>query len=56
MKSFLMTCACGLASLGLLALLIHPDVGVMYDRPGVAVGVGLIGLGLCVEARKRMAS
>ena len=33
---------------------LHPDHGVLYDNPLACLGVGLVGLGMCVEARKRM--
>jgi len=29
------------------------DRGVMLQSPGAAIGLGLIGLGLCVSARQR---
>lgn len=34
---------------------LRPAGGVFYDNPLACVGVGLIGLGLCVEGRKRLA-
>lgn len=56
MRSLVITCIVGVAALGLLALMIHPTLGVLHDRPGAALGVALIGLGLCLEARKRAAA
>lgn len=34
----------------------HPDGGVIYQSPAAALGVGLIGLGLCKQARKPRAA
>jgi len=34
---------------------LNPATGVIFQSPGAAVGLGLIGLGLCMEARKKMA-
>lgn len=36
--------------------LAHPAAGVIYSNPGVMLAVGLIGLGLCKDARKRCAA
>ena len=35
---------------------LHPQAGVIVDNPLGAVGLGLIGLGLCVDARRRRAA
>ncbi|MEX0652731.1 MAG: hypothetical protein WD534_10905 [Phycisphaeraceae bacterium] len=31
---------------------VHPTHGVLYHNPLACLGVGLIGLGLCVQARQ----
>ena len=36
-----------------LVLALHPDFGVIYDRPGVALSLGFIGLGMCMHAREQ---
>ncbi len=56
MRTILSTVAFGAGMLGVIALLVHPSVGLLYDNPGVALGVGLIGLGVCVEVRQRAAA
>ncbi len=38
---------------GVLYLAIHPESGLMYHNPMTAIGLGLIGLGMMMEARKR---
>ena len=35
---------------------LNPTSGVIFQSPSAAVGLGLIGLGLCMEARKKMAA
>lgn len=35
---------------------LNPSNGVIFQSPGAAVGIGLIGLGMCMEARKKMAA
>lgn len=30
----------------------HPAAGVIYSSPGVAISLGMIGLGLCMQARQ----
>lgn len=56
MKTIFMTSAVGAAMLGVVALLVHPSFGVLYSNPGAAFSVGLIGLGVCIEMRKRSAA
>lgn len=31
---------------------VHPSAGVIYTSPGVAISLGMIGLGLCLQARQ----
>ncbi len=38
---------------GVLYLAINPESGLMYNNPITAIGLGLIGLGMMMEARKR---
>lgn len=33
---------------------IHPEQGVLYHNPLACLGVGLIGLGWCVQARRTL--
>jgi hypothetical protein len=33
---------------------VGPGMGVLYGNPMACLGVGLIGLGLCVESRRRL--
>ena len=44
------------AAVALIVGLAHPAAGVIYTNPGVMLAVGLIGLGLCKDARKRFAA
>jgi hypothetical protein len=56
MRAILITLAFGAGLLGVLAMLVHPSIGLVYDNPGVALGVGLIGLGACVHWRQNAAA
>jgi hypothetical protein len=53
MKPMLHLTVWGAAIVGLLALLLHPGFGILQHGLGTSVGLGLIGWGLFVEARKR---
>lgn len=55
MKSILTVVAWTFVSLVIVHLAVNPDTGVVHASPTAALGVGLIGLGLCMEARKRLA-
>lgn len=35
---------------------VNAESGVVYQNPVVAMGLGMIGLGLCLDARKRALS
>ena len=54
MKSILTVVALTFVSLVIVYLAVNPDSGVVHASPTAALGVGLIGLGLCMEARKRL--
>ena len=55
MKPILTIVAWTFISLVIVYLAVNPDSGVIYASPTAALGVGLIGLGLCMEAKKRLA-
>ena len=55
MKPILTIAAWTFVSLVIVYLAVNPQAGVIHTSPGGALGVGLIGLGLCLEARKRLA-
>jgi hypothetical protein len=38
----------------ILYIALNPENGLMYQDPRVALGLGLIGFGLCMKARKRL--
>jgi len=54
MKSFLATLALTALCAVVLISALHPERGVLFQSPGAALGLGLVGLGLCMEARKRL--
>lgn len=56
MKSFAQFAAWTFVSGIILFAALNPNSGVMFQNPGTALGLGLIGLGLCMEARKKMAA
>lgn len=41
---------------GLLYVAVNPSSGVIYTGPGAVLGMALLGLGLCMEARKQSAN
>ncbi|MCC7146597.1 MAG: hypothetical protein IT443_09140 [Phycisphaeraceae bacterium] len=38
----------------IVTLAVQPEGGVLYQGPLTVIGLGLIGAGLCIEARKRL--
>jgi hypothetical protein len=56
MKSMLNTLAWGFAVAVVVYAAVGPGMGVLYGNPLACLGVGLIGLGLCVEGRRRLAT
>lgn len=56
MKSFAQFVAWAFVAGIILFAALNPTSGVIFQSPGAAVGIGLIGLGICMEARKKMAA
>jgi hypothetical protein len=54
MKSILTVAAWTLVTLIIIYVAVNPQSGIIYTSPSAALGVGLIGMGLCMEARKRL--
>ena len=54
MKPILIIAAWAFVSLVIVYAAVNPNSGVIHMSPTAALGVGLIGLGLCMEARKRL--
>lgn len=54
MKPILTIAAWTFISLVIVYAAVNPDSGVIHMSPTAALGVGLIGLGLCMEAKKRL--
>ncbi len=54
MKRAIQTIAWAVASLTIVYAAFNPESGVAYQSPGAALSIGLIGLGLCLEGRKRL--
>ena len=54
MKPILTIATWALVSLVIIYAAVNPDSGLIHMSPTAALGVGLIGLGLCMEARKRL--
>ena len=54
MKSMLNTLAWGFAVTVVVYAAVGPGMGVLYGNPLACLGVGLIGLGLCVDSRRRL--
>lgn len=54
MKPILTITAWTFVALVIVYAAVNPDAGVIHTSPTTALGVGLIGLGLCLEARKRL--
>ena len=53
MKATLKLLAWTFVALVILFAAVNPESGVVYQNPIATAGVGMIGLGLCLEARKR---
>ncbi|MEX0777623.1 MAG: hypothetical protein WD042_18105 [Phycisphaeraceae bacterium] len=53
MKAIVQMVAWSLLAGLILYLAINPQWGVLYQNPMAAIGFGLIGLGIFIEARKR---
>ena len=53
MKPALHTLAWGFAVAAVVYAAVGPGMGVLYGNPLACLGVGLIGLGLCLEGRRR---
>lgn len=54
MKSGLNRLAWGFAVAVVVYAAVGPGMGVLYHNPLACLGVGLIGLGLCMEGRRRL--
>lgn len=54
MKTFALALPCIGVLLGVLYLAINPEQGAIYENPMTALGLGLIGLGMVMEARKQV--
>ncbi len=54
MKSILNSLAWGFAVAVVVYAAVGPGMGVLYGNPLACLGVGLIGLGLCMESRRRL--
>ena len=55
MKQFTHITAWTLVTIIVTYAAVQPDTGVIYQSPLACLGLGLIGLGLCMESRKRAA-
>ncbi len=53
MKSFAQFAAWAFVAGIILFAALNPTSGVIFQSPGAAIGIGLIGLGMCMEARKK---
>ena len=40
----------------IVLVVFNPTHGVLFQSPASAIGLGLIGLGMCMEAKKKMAT
>lgn len=50
-------CTCWfVATLALLYMVVRPDTGVVHHSPTTALGLGMIGLGLCRMSRPKTAA
>ncbi len=56
MKPILIIMAWAFVSIVIVYAVANPNGGVVYNSPLAALGIGLIGLGLCKDARKRLAT
>jgi len=55
MKTTLHILAWGFATTAVVYAAVGPGAGVLYGNPLACLGVGLIGLGLCMEAARKPA-
>ena len=53
MKTAIQIAAFGVTAVTIVYSLLAPGAGVMWQHPLTPIGVGLIGAGLCLDARKR---
>ena len=53
MKMLLKNTAWGILITALLYTMVRPDNGILYQNTINSLGLGLIGLGLCLHAHKR---
>lgn len=54
MKTVLNRLAWGFAVTVVVYAAVGPGMGVLYGNPLACLGVGLIGLGLCMESRRKL--
>jgi len=54
MKSILHSLAWGFAVTVVVYAAVGPGMGVLYGNPLACLGVGLIGLGLCMDSRRKL--
>ena len=59
-KKYIKIAALSFAALTVTATIIYavvsPDMGVVYQNPTATLGIGLVGLGLCMESRKQQSA
>ena len=55
MKNLLPLVLWAVMAVGILALALNPQTGVIYRSPVSTLALGLVGLGLCLDAGRRMA-
>jgi hypothetical protein len=53
MKGIIRFSAWAFVAAAVLYLALNPQTGVIYQSPMSALGLGMIGLGICMEMRKR---
>jgi hypothetical protein len=54
MKAFAHLLAWGFVVTVLIYAVVNPQSGLVYHSPGAMLSVGMIGLGLCIQARQKM--
>jgi len=55
MKKYFPLVLWAVMAVGILFLAVNPQTGVIYRSPITTLALGLIGLGLCLDAGRRMA-
>jgi hypothetical protein len=55
MKKYFPLILWAVMAVGILVLAANPRTGVIYHSPVTTLALGLIGLGLCLDAGRRMA-